>query len=518
MNPIVIGAGPNGLVAAFYLARAGRRPIVLEQSDAIGGGARTAEIHPGFRAPIFSHELLLNEGVAADMRLSAHGLRGIDGEMDTCAPALDGPPLLLFREAARTAEAMRARNAHDAERWPHYRETMTRAAGVIAPLLTTSPLALSPGASDIWALLKTRHRLRHIGEDGRHLLRWIPMPVFDFAHEWFADDHLRAVVAAPSLTGTMLAPRSAGSTLLLFLREAQALRAGGGHRSVEGGPGAAMRAMAAAATAAGAEVRTGVSVERVLTRQGRVIGLVAAGKELPTDLVISTADPRTTLLALLDRDALPADLVARVSTYRASGTMAKVNLALDSLPRFTAVHDQQLLTGRIHLGAPDMDSLERAFDAVKYGDISPRPWLEVRIPSIADRSLAPAGKHVASIYVHNAPYAGPRGAGTSARDELLKRTLAVLDDYAPGTSGLVRAADAKMPADLEASLRASGGHIFHGELSPDQLLSLRPVFGIGQYQTPIDGLYLGSAGTHPGGFLTGMSGRLAARAALGHRQ
>jgi len=310
----------------------------------------------------------------------------------------------------------------------------------------------------------------------------------------------------------MLGPRSAGSTLVLLLREAHRHLAGAGQRRAAGGPGACTRAMAEAARAAGAEIRTRVAVEQVVIDNGRVSAVVAGGQELATDLVISTLDPRT-LLALVDRRALPADVVERVEHYRAVGTMAKVNLALSALPRFTGIDDAQQLTGQVHIGA-HLDDLERAFDAVKYGEMSARPWLDVQIPSILDASLAPAGMHVASIYVHNAPHTLRTGTWTIERDELLKRTLAVLDGYAPRIAELVLSAHVATPADLETSLGTSGGHIFHGELAPDQLFTVRPTLGLGRYRTPVGGLYLGGAGTHPGGFFTGASGRLAALAAL----
>jgi phytoene dehydrogenase-like protein len=391
---------------------------------------------------------------------------------------------------------------------------MRRAAGVIAPLLTSAPPAVPPGITDLWTMVGIRQRLQGLGREARSLLRWLPMPVADFVHEWFGNDRLRALLAASCLSGTMLAPRSAGSTLILLLREACRQLAGGDNRQARGGPGACVRAMAAAAHAAGAEIRTSTAVERILIRGGCVSGVVAAGRELDSDLVISTLDPQATLLTLASPEALPADVVSRLTNYRARGTMAKVNLGLSGLPAFTGVDSDALLTGRIHLGAPNVDDIERAFDAVKYGELSADPWLDLRIPSIADSSLAPRGAHVASMYVHNVPYSSKSAAASAERDEVLRRTLHVLERYAPGSTRLVLAAQVATPADLEASLGMAGGHIFHGELSPDQLFAARPVIGLGRYRTPIDGLYLGGAGTHPGGFLTGISGRLVVRAAL----
>jgi phytoene dehydrogenase-like protein len=389
---------------------------------------------------------------------------------------------------------------------------MTRVATVLAPLLATPP-PLSAGIGELWQLLTTRFRLGS-GRDARNLLRWLPMPVADFVEEWFENDRLRALLGASSLSGTMLAPRSAGSTLVLLLREAHTHLAGGRARLASGGPGACMRALASAARAAGADIQVGAAVERVLTKDGRVTAVVVSGREIPAELVISTLDPKTTLLSLIDRDAVPADLAERVTHYRATGTVAKINLALDALPRFIGLDEERMLTGRIHLGASQVDDVERAFDAVKYGEMSAQPWLDMRIPSIADAGLAPGGKHVASIYVHNVPHTLRTGTWSEMKSELLRRTLSVVERHAPGVSGLILAAQVMTPADLESTLGICGGHIFHGELSPDQLFSVRPVMGLGGYRTPVDGLYLGGAGTHPGGFLTGASGRLAARAAL----
>jgi phytoene dehydrogenase-like protein len=213
-RPVVIGSGPNGLSAAFYLAKAGRRPIVLERSDVVGGGAINAEIHPGFHAPVFSHEVLLHATIERDMNLAAHGLRWLDCPVDVCAPARDGRPLVIYSSAARTAEAMRTMHPRDADTWPRFRDAMSRTARVIAPLLASTPPSIAPGLREIWELLATGRRFRSLGShDARSLLRWLPMPVFDFVHEWFQDDRLRALVAAPSLSGTMLGPRSAGSIL-----------------------------------------------------------------------------------------------------------------------------------------------------------------------------------------------------------------------------------------------------------------------------------------------------------------
>jgi phytoene dehydrogenase-like protein len=361
----------------------------------------------------------------------------------------------------------------------------------------------------MWELLKAGRRFRGLDKrDGYRLLRWLPMPVADLVEEWFEHDLLRATVAAPGVSGTMLGPKSAGSSLVLLLRLMHRQLAGGRPRRVLGGPGALTAAMAAAARAAGADVRTGVSVEQILARDGRVAGLVAGGREVPARTIVSSVDPRTTFLSLVDPQELVPELATKLRNYRAAGTLAKINVALSALPSFAGVGaNASLLGGRIHIG-PGLDYLERAFDHVKYGETSAEPWLDMTIPSLLDPALAPQGAHVASIYVHCAPYR--RVAAAADHDGILRRTLAVLERHAPGFQSLVVEAQVLTPADLERDYALAGGHVFHGELAPDQLFTMRPIIGMARYESALRGLYLCGGGTHPGGFLTGASGRLAA--------
>jgi phytoene dehydrogenase-like protein len=270
--------------------------------------------------------------------------------------------------------------------------------------------------------------------------------------------------------------------------------------------------MAVAAHAAGADIRVSTRVERILVVDDRVVGVIAGGQEIAADAVVSAVDPQTTFLGLLDPGDLSPGFSSTIAHYRASGTLAKVNLALAALPRFQGVPAGEVdwLSGRIHLG-PTLDYLERAFDHAKYGEMSSDPWLEVTIPSILDPDLAPSGAHVMSIYASYAPYRLRHGDWTRSREDLLTRVLAALERFAPGVSALVVAAQVITPAELESRYGLRGGHIFHGELTLDQLATMRPVLGHGRYRSPVRGLYLCGAGTHPGGFMTGGSGRLAAR-------
>jgi phytoene dehydrogenase-like protein len=385
-------------------------------------------------------------------------------------------------------------------------------AAVLAATFDAPPPDLDePGAGDLLNLLKAGRRFRALGtRDGYRLLRCLSMPVADLVHEWFESELLRATIAAPAVSGTMFGPRSAGSALMLLMREAHEQLAGS-PSYVRGGPGALTRALAAAARAAGAEVRTGTPVERILVDREQVKGVVVAGREIPAGLVVSAVDPKTTFLSLVGATELTPDFALKVRNYRAAGTVAKVNLALAALPAF-GVSDS-VLSGRIHVG-PELDYLEHAFDHAKYGEMSSDPWLDLRIPSILQPDLAPPGAHVASLYVHYAPRT-LRGIDWShGRDALLDRTLDVLERYAPGMRPHVVAAQVITPEELEREYGFYGGHIFHGELALDQLFTMRPLLGFGRYQTPIRGLFLCGAGTHPGGFMSGVSGRLAVREIL----
>ena len=514
-DAIIVGAGHNALTVAFYLAKAGLKTLVLERRAEVGGGALTTEIHPGFRCPTLSHEILLHERVATEMDLRRHGVEFLTPAVRVCAPSRKGPALVISDDLSQTAQSLEARSTKDADAYPRFRQALDRMASVLATTFSEPPPDIDhPSARDVWGLLKTGRAFRALGRrDEYRLLRWLPMPVADLTGEWFESDLLRATIAGPAVSGTMLGPRSSGSSLVLLMREAHRHLAGRSTISVQGGPGALTQAMARAAIAAGAEVRTSAPVERILTRDERVAAVVSNGEEIAARTVVSGADPKTTFLDLLDPLDLPPDFAARMLHYRVAGTVAKVNLAVSSLPSFVGVSDASMLTGRVHLG-PDLDYLERAFDHAKYGEYSRRPWLDLTIPSLLDQSLAPEGAHVISIYVHYAPYALRHVQWRASRNALLTAVLHVLEDHAPGIGQLVVASNVITPVDLHIDYGFAGGHMFHGELSIDQLYSMRPVLGFARYDSPVAGLYLCGAGTHPGGFLSGASGRLAAQRVL----
>lgn len=525
MSIIIIGGGHNGLAAAFYLAKAGLKPIVLEQRETVGGGAITGELHPGFRCPALAHHVSIRADVVADLQLARYGVEFLSPPVDVFAPALDGPAAVIYGDESRTAQALRTVHARDADAYAAYRSALKAVCRVLSSMLAApAPDIDNPNARDVWNLLKTGRRFHALGKKNAYrLLRWAPMPVADLASEWFESDLLRALIAGPALSGTMFGPRSAGSALVLLLHETTRLLAHPSSR-VRGGPGVLTQAMAASARDAGADIQTSMRVDRILVRDDRVVGVIAGGREIAAGTVVSAVDPKTTFLQLVDPADLSPDFLSKIRNYRAAGTVAKVNLALSALPEFVEpaeagpyVHNgvrggasyAELLSGRIHIG-PDLDYLERAFDHAKYGELSVEPWLDVTIPSLLDPDLAPNGAHVMSIYAHYAPYRLRDADWESSKRMLLKRVLATLDRFAPGVDQLVLAAEVITPAELESRHGFHGGHIFHGELALDQLVSMRPLLGYSRYRGPLRGLFLCGGGTHPGGFMSGGSGKMAA--------
>jgi phytoene dehydrogenase-like protein len=506
---VIIGGGHNGLAAAFYLAKAGLKPIVLEARATCGGGAITEELAPGFLCPVLSHHTPLASSLARDMDLGRYGLQTLRSDVDTFAPAADGAPLVTYHEIPKAAHSIGRNSASDATIYPAYRTVIGQVAGVVASLLQSpAPDIDRPGLHDVWNLLQTGRRFRALDRRTRYrLLRWGPMPVADLAREWFQSELLCASIAGPAVSGTMLAPRSAGSGLVLLLHEAVRQLAGGSWKA-RGGPGAVTQAMAAAARAAGADIRTSTRVDHIVVSDDRVRAVIIGKQRLAADAVVSAVDPKTTFLRLMDPSDLPPDFLAKIRNYRAAGTVAKVNLALSALPDFGV--PPETLGGRIHIG-PHLDYLEHAFDHAKYGEMSAKPWLDVAIPSVLDPGLAPAGAHVMSIYVHYAPHRLRGGDWGAARQPLLRTVIDTLEQYAPNLGTSVTGAQVITPADLETEYGLSGGHFFHGELALDQIVTMRPLLGYARYAGPVRGLYMCSAGTHPGGFMTGLSGKLAAR-------
>jgi len=512
---VIIGGGHNGLVTAFYLAKAGYKPLVLERRPQPGGAAITEEFHPGFRCSILAHSAgPLRPDIVRDMRLEKHGLRFISPEVATVSLAPDGRALTLYKDSRRSAQEIGKFSQKDATKYPEFEQSLSRVGKVIAEALALTPPNIDhPSSGDLWAMLKTGRAIRNLGKgDMYRLLRWGPMAVADLVAEYFDTELLRATIAARGIFGTFLGPWSAGSSLVLLIRAAGDAHPAGASFFAAGGMGSVTQAMAAAATQAGAEIRSNAEVIEISVGNGVASGVVlATGEEIAAKAVVSNADPKRTLLKLVDPVHLSPDFVMKLQHYRMPGTVAKVNLALSSLPKFTALNgDSSALGGRIHIG-PEIDYLERAFDDSKYGNVSKQPYLEVTIPTIEDPSLAPEGKHVMSIYVQYAPFKLKNSDWEKQRVPLGDTVVKTLAQYAPNLPELILTHQIITPQDLEDIYGLTGGHIFQGELALDQFFTMRPLLDWARYQTPIKNLYLCGSGTHPGAGLTGGSGANAAR-------
>lgn len=517
---VIIGGGHNALVTAFYLARKGLKPLVLERRAMVGGAAVTEEIFPGFRCSTLAHAGgPPHPAIVRDMQLARHGLQKLEAPVRLFAPTLDGRALVLTCDPKAAAREIETFSKADAAKYLELDAALGRASAIVSELLTlTPPVIEKPSSDDLWKLLKVGRKLRGLGKkEMMRLLRWGPMPAADFVAEYFETDLLRAVVAARGIFGAAMGPWSAGSTALLLLRVASDPSPVGNSAYPRGGIGALTAAMAAAARAAGAEIRTGADVERVLVKKGIATGVVLrGGEEILAKRVVSGADPQRTFLHLLDPGNLPPSFAAKIRNYRCKGVVAKVNLALDAVPAFTSLRNSDgnsALAGRIHIG-PGIDYLERAFDASKYGEFSRAPYLDISIPSILDDSLAPAGKHVMSIHAQFAPYKLKSGDWTQQREALADTVVKTLAAYAPDLPGKILARQTLTPRDLEETYGLTGGHPYHGELALDQLFTMRPLLGWARYRTPVKGLYLCGSGTHPGNGVTGISGANAAREIL----
>jgi len=513
---IIIGGGHNGLVAACYLAKAGLKTVVLERRESVGGAAVTEEIHPGFRCPTLAHSAApFASQIAKDLKLEQHGLEVITPAARLLGLNPAGESLCIFDDLARTVTEIEKFSAKDAKVYPEFATTFARIGRVLAPLLAMTPPAIEkPSTGEMWNLGKLGMAFRRLGKkDEYRLLRWGPMAVADLVAEWFETELLRAAIAARGIYGAFAGPWSAGTSTGLLWQSAMDGHAIAPASFIKGGIGGLTQALATAAQHAGVEIRTSAEVALVETSENDAPKVVLkSGEQISARAIASNADPRTTFLKLIDPIELDPTFLQKIRNYRAQGVSAKINLALSALPSFAGMagDEGQKLSGRIHVG-PDIDYLERAFDASKYGDFSPLPYLDITIPSLTDPSLAPSGAHVMSIYMQYAPYKLKTGDWHSRREELGDAVIKTLSAYAPDLEQLVLARQVITPLDLEQTYGLSGGHIHHGEQTLDQFFTFRPVIGWAQYRTPIKGLYLCGAGTHPGGGVTGGPGANAAR-------
>jgi phytoene dehydrogenase-like protein len=516
---VIIGGGHNGLTAAAYLARAGRKVLVVERRHLVGGAAVTEEVFEGFRFSVCSYVVsLLRPEIIRELDLPRHGLEilPLDG---TFTPMPDGNHLWRVNDHSQTRREIARHSRVDAEAYDEYGRAMIDMGRFVRPILgltPADPTSLDPrGLKQFLFLLRRFQRLSR--QDQYNQVQLMTMSAADFLDQWFETDVLKATMAASGIIGTFLGIRSPGTAYVLlhhYMGEIDgAFRSWGLAR---GGTGAISNAIAAAAMQAGVEIRTDAAVSNIRVRGNSAEAVVLAnGDEIAADIVASSVDPRLTFFGLLDSGTLPDDFVESVKRYKFRGSSAKVNLALDGLPDFTSLPGVgRHLRGAISI-SPSMDYMERAYDEAKYGRFSRRPYIDIVIPSLTDPSVAPPGKHVMSCFVQYAPYHLAEGSWDDQRDAFGDTVIDTIAQYAPNLKNVIRDRQVVTPLDLEREWGLSEGNIFQGELTLEQLFFLRPVPGWARYRTPIRNLYMCGSATHPGGGIMGAPGRNAALAILG---
>ena len=516
---IVIGGGHNGLVCAAYLARAGRKVLVLERRERVGGAATTEEIFPGFRFSVFSYVVsLLRPEIIRELDLPRHGLHILPLE-STITPLPNADYLAQWSDHDQNRRELARHSLRDAEAYDEFGRMLHQMARAVKPLLAMAPpdpTSLAP--RELLGLGKLAKHFRGLGAKRFHTLhKLLTMSSADFLDEWFETEALKATKSASGIIGTLLGPRSPGTAYVLlhhYMGELDGVfRAWGFAR---GGNGSVSAAIAGAARAAGAEIRCGAAVANVVISNDRATGVILeGGEEIKAKIVVSGADPRRTFMQFVGEKHLPGEFVESIRRFKFRGSSAKVNLALGGLPDFTCLPGRGAhLRGSISI-SPSVEYLERAYDDAKYGEVSRRPYLDIVIPSMIDREMAPPGKHVMSIFVQYAPYHVNGGWSDARREALGDAVIDTLAEYAPNIRSAILHRQVVTPADIERIVGLAEGNIFQGELTLQQMFFLRPAPAWARYRTPLHGLYQCGAGTHPGGGVMGASGRNAALAILG---
>jgi phytoene dehydrogenase-like protein len=513
-DAIVIGGGHNGLVNAAYLARAGKKVLVLEQRHVLGGAAVTEEIIPGFKFSVFSYVVsLLRPEIIRDLDLPRHGLEilPLDG---TFTPKPDGDYLWRVNDHAKTRRELERHSKLDAEAYEEFGKAMVAMCRFVKPLLgmiPPDPTSFDP--RDLKKLAFLGRRFQSLpSEDMYNLVQLMTMSAADFLDQWFETDVLKATMSASGIIGTFLGIRSPGTAYVLlhhYMGEIDgAFRSWGFSR---GGTGGISNAIAGAAREAGAEIRMEAPVARILVKNGEARGVaLESGEEILAPVVSSSVDPKLTFLKFIESRALPPDFLDEVRRYKFRGSSGKVNLALDALPDFTCLPGPgRHIRGAISI-SPSVDYMERAYDQAKYGEFSRRPYVDIVIPSLTDPSVAPPGKHVMSCFVQYAPYKLASGTWDEQREAFGDTVVNTIAEYAPNLKKIIIGRQVVTPLDIERTTGLSEGNIFQGELSLEQLFFLRPVAGWARYRTPIKNLFMSGSATHPGGGIMGAPGRLAA--------
>ncbi|MBS0392986.1 MAG: NAD(P)/FAD-dependent oxidoreductase [Proteobacteria bacterium] len=517
-DAIIIGSGHNGLVCGAYLARAGLRTLVLERRGLIGGAAVTEEFSPGFRASRFSYVMsLLHPRIIGDLELRSMGLEVLPAN-DLFCP-LGGDDYIVFSDNVRKTQAEFARfSRHDAEAYPRFARDLAASAAIVRKLLFETPV--NPVRGNWRSFRETAGllwRYRRIGDRAHRLVDLLAQSAYDYLSAWFESDIVKSVLAYYASIGTFAGPRSPGTAYVIMHHVMGEHEGAGGWGFVRGGMGAISAAIARSGARHGLEVMTDAAVAEVATSGGCARGVrLADGREYTASVVASNANAKTLFRRLLNPAALPPELLADIDAYRTFSTAFKLNIAADAPPRYRAFDPAK--TGfayptYVHIG-PGIDYLERAYDDAKYGRPSARPFMTPVVPTVVDDSLAPAGKHVVNAFGGHAPHTLKDATWAEAKPAFTRAALDVLDEMAPGFSGQVLDLEMLVPPDLEEIVGLPQGHIFHGELSLDQLFLQRPSPWCADYRTPVAGLYLCGSSSHPGGGVSGIPGHNAAREIL----
>jgi phytoene dehydrogenase-like protein len=518
-DAIIVGGGHNGLTCAAYLARAGRKVLVLERRHVLGGAAVSEEIHPGFTYSVCSYVVsLLRPEVIRELELAKYGLK-IHPIDSVFSPMENGDGLVSYADENKARREFSRFSPRDAEMLTRFHEVMYKMAFAVKPIIGYVPPNLTkPSLRDLGTLKEFGQHLQGLGKDTFHeLSKIMVMSADDFLAEYFETDIIRAAHGLSGIIGTMLGVRSPGTAYVLlhhYMGELDgAFTAWGGQ---EGGTGGISNAIADSARSHGAEIRVSAPVAQVIVKNGRAVGVALEnGDEFYADTIVSGCDPRVTFRKLVDEKDLPADLVHAIDKFKYRGSSGKVNLALDGLPQFTAMKDPSLIKGLVDICA-SVRYIEKAYDDAKYGGFSKRPCMEVVIPSTSDPTMAPRGKHMMSIFVQYAAYdMSEYGNHDQQREAFGNAVIDTLSEFAPNLKDLILHKQVLTPWDLEQKIGLTQGNIFQGELTLDQLFFLRPAAGWADYRTPIHGYWQCGSGTHPGGGITAGPGRLAAREILG---
>jgi len=511
---IVIGGGHNGLVNAAYLARAGKRVLVLERRHVLGGAAVTEEVFPGFKFSVCSYVVsLLRPEIIRELDLPRHGLEilPLDG---TFTPMLNGDHLWRVNDHAKTRREIARHSKLDAEAYDEYAKAMIDMAHFVKPIMNMTPpdpASLNPkGLFDLLTMGRRFQRLS--GDDKYNQVQLMTMSAVDFLDQWFETDVLKATMSASGIIGTFLGVRSPGTAYVLlhhYMGEIDgAFRSWGLSR---GGTGSISNAIGDAAREFGAEIRTEAPIAKIILKNGQAKGVVLeSGDEIYADIVSSSVDPRLTFMKMVGEKHLPTDFVGDIKRYKFRGSSGKVNLALDALPDFKCMPGSgPHLRGAVSI-SPSVEYMERAYDDAKYGRYSRRPYIDIVIPSLTDPSIAPPGKHVMSCFVQYAPYNLKEGSWDEKREEFGDTVINTIAEHAPNIKDIILHRQVLTPLDLEREFGLSEGNIFQGELTLEQLFFLRPAPGWAQYRSPIRNIYMCGSATHPGGGIMGASGRNAA--------